>query len=336
RSTRNAPAPGPLDDPETQLEVVPVPLNLVDGVSSLRIGIPTDLRVPEATRAVLLTLRALCQRYSDGAIPQLDPVADQGIEEPEVLAAVAEEKRLWAELERHPLSGSLAGAAPEAALLKKASLLTQADELRRQMRNSQLLSFEVEAKNRADVLRKLGYVDENGIVTLKGRVACEISTSDELLTTELMLNGTFNRLDPHQLAALISCLIQVERSKEEIRLTHALSEPLLALQTAARQIAEVSVGCLLEVDVDAYVQSFWPYLMDVMYEWSRGASFARVCDMTDIFEGSIVRATRRLDELMQELEAAAEAVGNETMRDKIAASRDTIRRDIMFSASLYI
>ena len=33
----------------------------------------------------------------------------------------------------------------------------------------------------------------------------------------------------------------------------------------------------------------------------QGATFEQLCKMTDIFEGSIIRATRRLDELMRQL-----------------------------------
>lgn len=62
------------------------------------------------------------------------------------------------------------------------------------------------------MLRKLGHVTKEGVVTLKGRAACEISTGDELLTTELMFNGVFNSLNKHQLVALISCLVPVEKS----------------------------------------------------------------------------------------------------------------------------
>lgn len=66
--------------------------------------------------------------------------------------------------------------------------------------------------HRTAVLRKLGHVTAEGVVSMKGRAACEISTGDELLTTELMLNGVFNSLDKHQLVAVISCLVPVEKS----------------------------------------------------------------------------------------------------------------------------
>lgn len=63
------------------------------------------------------------------------------------------------------------------------------------------------------MLRKLGMIDGEGMVTLKGRAACEIDTADELLTTEMMFNGTFNGLDKHQLVALVSCLVPGEKSQ---------------------------------------------------------------------------------------------------------------------------
>ena len=60
---------------------------------------------------------------------------------------------------------------------------------------------------RVAVLRRLGHVDGNGLVLTKGRAACEIDAADELLTTELMFNGVFSKLDKHQIVALASCLI---------------------------------------------------------------------------------------------------------------------------------
>ncbi len=56
-------------------------------------------------------------------------------------------------------------------------------------------------------MRRLGHVDENGLVLTKGRAACEIDAADELLTTELMFNGVFSKLDKHQVVALASCLV---------------------------------------------------------------------------------------------------------------------------------
>ena len=45
------------------------------------------------------------------------------------------------------------------------------------------------------------YVDEDGIVTLKGRVAATIQSSDELVLTELIFNSGFKARLPHALHA---------------------------------------------------------------------------------------------------------------------------------------
>ena len=50
-------------------------------------------------------------------------------------------------------------------------------------------------------------------------------------------------------------------------------------------MAEVSRECGLEVVVDDYVETFKPFLMDIMYSWSKGASFRDICLMTGEEEG---------------------------------------------------
>jgi len=46
---------------------------------------------------------------------------------------------------------------------------------------------------------------------MKGRVACEISTGDELLLTEMIFNGAFNDLSVEQTVALLSCFVFEEK-----------------------------------------------------------------------------------------------------------------------------
>lgn len=57
--------------------------------------------------------------------------------------------------------------------------------------------------------------------------------------------------------------------QEEIKLTKALSEPLSQLQQTARNIAETSQECKLQVEPDEYVESFKPFSMDITYHWSK-------------------------------------------------------------------
>ena len=70
---------------------------------------------------------------------------------------------------------------------------------------------------------------------------------------------------------------------------------LRLMQETARKIAKVSKEAKLEIDEETYVEKFKPHMMDVVYAWSTGKSFAEICQMTDIFEGSIIRTMRRLE-----------------------------------------
>lgn len=77
-----------------------------------------------------------------------------------------------------------------------------------------------ELKARKRVLRRLAFTNQEDIVDMKGRVACEISTGDELLLTELIFNGVFNSLSPEQCAGLLSCFVFTEKVSPH-RNTHA-------------------------------------------------------------------------------------------------------------------
>ena len=48
------------------------------------------------------------------------------------------------------------------------------------------------------VLRRMGYSTAADVIEVKGRIACELSSADELLLTEMMFNGMFNEMSPEQ------------------------------------------------------------------------------------------------------------------------------------------
>lgn len=108
------------------------------------------------------------------------------------------------------------------------------------------------------------------------------------------------------------------------------------MQESARRIAKVTLECKIEIDEQAYVDSFRSELMEVVYMWTQGAKFSEICKMTDTFEGSIIRSMRRLDELLRELVSAAKSIGNTHLEEKFTEGSVKIKRDIVFAASLYL
>ncbi|KAL8138725.1 hypothetical protein V2J09_004726, partial [Rumex salicifolius] len=316
-----------------EMHVVPVHLTLISALSKLRISIPSDLRPVEARKSILLALQELEKRFPQG-LPKLNPVKDMGIEDTEIVELVNQIEQLEQNLFSHPLHKSQ-DVHQMKCFQRKAEVNHEIQQIKSKMRESQLQRFRDELTNRSRVLKKLGHIDSEGVLQLKGRAAAQIDTGDELLVTELMFNGTFNDLDHHQVAALASCFIPCDKSNEQINLRTELAKPLQQLQDSARKIAEIQHECKLEVNVEEYVEStVRPFLMDVIYCWSKGANFSDVIQMTDIFEGSIIRLARRLDEFLNQLKGAANAVGETDLENKFSAASASLRRGIIWKNQL--
>ncbi|KAK7399050.1 hypothetical protein VNO78_10225 [Psophocarpus tetragonolobus] len=333
-STRPKPCP-PSPGEKGEMHVVPVQLALISALGQLRVSIPPDLRPLEARQSILLAVQELGNRFPQG-LPKLNPVKDMDIRDSDIVELVNQIEELEKKLFDHPMHKHQ-DVDQIKCFERKAVVNHEIQQLKTKMRDSQLQKFREELRNRSRVLKKLGHIDADGVVQLKGRAACLIDTGDELLVTELMFNGTFNDLDHHQVAALASCFIPGDKSTEQIQLRTELARPLQQLQDSARRIAEIQHECKLDINVNDYVEStVRPYLMDVIYSWSKGANFADVIQMTDIFEGSIIRSARRLDEFLNQLRAAANAVGETDLEKKFAAASESLRRGIMFANSLYL
>ena len=69
------------------------------------------------------------------------------------------------------------------------------------------------------------------------------------------------------------------------------------IQFSGRLLPEKSTK--ISLDKEEYVQKFKPDLMELTLSWCEGCKFKELCDEArDIYEGTIVRAFRRLDELI--------------------------------------
>lgn len=148
-------------------------------------------------------------------------------------------------------------------------------ELRKEISKATSILQMDELKNRKKVLRRLDFINDQEVVQLKARVACEISTGDELMLSELLFDGFFNDLTPEACAAILSCFVFEEKA-EAPALKEELAKPYRELQSHARRIAKVSQESKLPVVEDEYAQSFKYQLMDVVYAWANGKGFAEI------------------------------------------------------------
>lgn len=212
-------------------------------------------------------------------------------------------------------------------------LAAEIKELRQQKEQTKLVMIN-EYHSKRQILQALGYTSQNEVL-MKGKVASEISSGDELLLTEMLFNNEFSKLSAGRICSLLSCVVFDEKTDEI-----ALSDD----SRAAHQILESALARLvLEFKrLDAtfndseYLEKFCPNLMDVVYLWTEGYSFAQICSSTEVFEGSIIRCFRRLEEVLKEMCRASKVIGNVEMENKFSAAISLIKRDIVFANSLYL
>jgi ATP-dependent RNA helicase DOB1 len=158
---------------------------------------------------------------------------------------------------------------------RKVELSNQIRDLRKEINKAVAILQLDELKCRKRVLRRFGFINEADVVQMKARVACEISTGDELMLSELLFDGFFNDLSPEICAAILSCFVFEEKA-ESPSLKEELARPYRELQRHARIIAKVSQESKLPVVEEEYAQSFKYQLMDVMYAWAKGRTFAEI------------------------------------------------------------
>ena len=58
--------------------------------------------------------------------------------------------------------------------------------------------------------------------------------------------------------------------------------------------------------------------------------------MTDVYEGSLIRVFRRLEEALRQMAQAARVMGNEELEKKFEESLTKVKRDIVAAKSLYL
>ncbi|XP_012278049.1 superkiller viralicidic activity 2-like 2 [Orussus abietinus] len=333
-STAGSPIPC-REGEEGDVEVVPVLHTLIYQISSLRVYYPKDLRPSDNRKSVLKTIQEVKRRFS-GDPPLLNPITDMRIEDQAFKDVVKRIEILEERLFNHPLHKDPRVNELYEEFVHKEEIGTKLKQAKLELKRAKSVLQMDELKCRKRVLRRMAYCTSADVIELKGRVACELNGADELLMTEMIFNGLFNTLSVPQMVALISCFVCDEKSNEMPKSTEELSGPLRQMQDLARRIAKVSTDAHLELDEDSYVEKFKPFLMDVLYAWCKGASFLQINKMTDIFEGSIIRCMRRLEEVLRQLCQAAKNIGNTDLENKFSEAIKLIKRDIVFAASLYL
>ena len=243
-------------------------------------------------------VRALVEAEAAPTFEPLNMVKDLRINDLDFAESAAELANL---LKRRDglVSRPCAQLATQYALTRERTLLReQVDRLRHMLSNESLGLFP-DYQKRLQVLHKLGHISDDGAVALKGRVASEVNSVDELVATEIVFDPLLSELEPAEIAAVLSALVVQDRTvdSQHLSLTPHLLEACKRIEQLVHALAHVQRAAGLELDTDAYVLERCKFgLVEVVHEWTSGQPFSEVMQLTSASEGAVVRTTARVRE----------------------------------------
>jgi ATP-dependent RNA helicase DOB1 len=260
-----------------KMEVIPVLLSCVEAIGHVRIFLPNDLNFADQRNTVRKSIEEVKRRFPDG-IAVLDPIENMGITDESFKKVLRKIEVLESRLISNPLHNSPRLPDLYNQFAGKLEIGRKIKEKKKSITEALTIMQLDELKSRKRVLRRLGFINDQEVLQVKARVACEISSSGdghELLLSELLFNRFFNELSPEVCAAVLSCFIFEEKSQAQ-PLKEDMAKLYGEVQAQARILAKVSQESKLKIDEKEYVDSFKWELMDVVLAWANGKSFAEI------------------------------------------------------------
>lgn len=147
------------------------------------------------------------------------------------------------------------------------------------------------------VLQDYGYL-QNDYPTEKGKTTSQIRAENELFLAEIIFSGVLENLTPSQLAGVI-CAITTEELRIEVPYV-PFSEPVRKTLNKIRNIKKKLAKAQANYDIDSPL-NINPYFSSMIELWVEGAEWETVTEQIDIGEGDIVRAFKRVVDVLRQL-----------------------------------
>mmetsp|Transcript_95215 Transcript_95215/g.308313 ORF Transcript_95215/g.308313 Transcript_95215/m.308313 type:complete len:1047 (-) Transcript_95215:81-3221(-) len=331
--------PSPPVGAKSEGQVLPMALTLVHRISKIRSNMPEgDAKSEDVRRTLLKTLATIKKhkKFQKTGIPDLDPLAEMNIKSDDLNTVLAGVADLEGKLGESRLTGNPKTKVYLEAFEKKVKMHAKVQDLDKTISQSKFMVMSDDLRAMRRVLRRLEFVDKDGVVQMKGRMACELTSADEVLMTEIVFQNVFEGMESNHIIALCSCLVFDEKSEDPITSNPELMKAFDTIKGIARNVGEIMVECKIPIDIEEYIAKVKPQLMDVVLAWLEGKRFYEIMNQCNLYEGSVVRVIRRLEELVREMASAAKTIGNQELEKKLNEGRGRLKRGIIFSASLYL
>ena len=129
-----------------------------------------------------------------GKVPLLDPIDDLKITDKAFKDIVKKNGLFEKRMLEHPMHKNPDKVELLESYKRKDDLVKDLDKAKREVKAAKSLLQMSDLKCMKRVLRRLGYSTAADVIEVKGRIACELSSADELLLTEMIFNGKVTKV----------------------------------------------------------------------------------------------------------------------------------------------
>jgi len=175
-------------------------------------------------------------------------------------------------------------------------LLNKKEKLQKEVEKQKDIYWNKFLAHRA-LLIDYGYI-ENDYPTERGKTTSQLRSENELYLAEIIFSGILENLTPSQLAGVI-CAITTEDLRIEIPYV-PFSEPVRKTLNHIRNIKRKLEKAQGRYDIEAplYIN---PYFSSMIELWVEGAEWETITGDIEIGEGDIVRAFKRVVDVLRQL-----------------------------------
>lgn len=168
------------------------------------------------------------------------------------------------------------------------------------------------------------------LITLKGRVAAEIRTVNDVLVTELLFNNELEGFTPPEIVSVFSSMIN-DDVVEDYEISEELKQKVEIFQRChdklSRDLDELGIPGFADLNLS---------MVQAVYDWCSGQSLGTIVARHNAQEGAFVRLLLRLDECCREMENVSILIGDEKIGKIFSEASLLMKRDIVFLPSMYI
>ena len=209
------------------------------------------------------------------------------------------------------------------------------EEIKKEI-NPENMSYFEQFKKRKKILKELEYINEDNILTLKGRAAREINTTDCVIITEILLSDIFSNLSDEEVVAFLSGFA-TNKNQIDINYPHISQN----LNEAYKKFLEIYDIVLKEeekneFEENKYNRRFMPDVSLAIKSWMDGASFGEICKLTDLEEGKLYTLILRIFLFLEEIYNFYSTLGNVKQCIRFETIKNSLLRGIMGVQSLYL